>query len=224
MCAARIGMMAKAGCLRRRFGKVTQGEDSRDETQDGRSRCEWAASSSLMVAYHDQEWGVPIHDDRRLFELLVLEGVQAGLSWSTILNKRDGYRAEFRHFDPATVAAFGPDDVDELVRSPLIVRNRAKIQSAIDNARAVLEVAAEVSSFSRYVWGFVGGQPIQNAWQSLQSLPAQTEESRAMSVDLRKRGFRFVGPTICYAFMQSAGLVNDHVVSCYRHAELSTTR
>lgn len=191
---------------------------SPDETRP--TRCLWAGSDPQMIAYHDREWGVPIRDDHRLFELLTLEGAQAGLSWSTILKKREGYRAAFRGFDPATVATFGPAEVDALLASPTIVRNRLKIGAAIANARAVLEFADEPGSFSGYLWSFVGGQPIQNAWTSLQGLPAMTEESKAMSKDLLRRGFKFVGPTICYAFMQSAGMVNDHLVECFRHREL----
>jgi DNA-3-methyladenine glycosylase I len=173
-----------------------------------------------MMEYHDREWGVPVHDDRLLFEFLVLDGAQAGLSWSTILRKREGYRAAFRGFDPAAVAEMGPEDVNELLRSAEIVRNRKKIESAIGNARALLAVAREWCSFDRYFWSFVGGRTIQNAWESMADIPAATPESAAMSADLRRRGFTFVGPTICYAIMQSAGLVNDHVVGCFRHAEL----
>jgi len=184
------------------------------------SRCDWALGFDLMTAYHDREWGVPIHDDRLLFELLTLEGAQAGLSWATVLKKRDGYRKLFRGFDPATIAAFDPEDVRELTTSPLIIRNRAKIQATVDNARSLISLNAEFGSFGRYLWNFVGGKPLQNSWQSTQEIPAETEQSKALSVDLRKRGFRFVGPTICYAFMQAAGLVNDHVVSCYRYGEL----
>jgi DNA-3-methyladenine glycosylase I len=174
-----------------------------------------------MIEYHDREWGVPEHDDRILFELLILEGAQAGLSWSTILNKREGYRRAFRGFDPEAVAALGPDDVNELVQSPLIVRNRAKIEAAVGNAAALLQVAAEEGSFDRYIWGFTGGQTIQNSWTEISQIPAQTAESAAMSAALRKRGFRFVGPTICYAFMQSVGMVNDHLVHCFRYRELA---
>jgi DNA-3-methyladenine glycosylase I len=174
-----------------------------------------------MTEYHDREWGVPIHDDRHLFELLMLEGAQAGLSWSTILKKREGYRAAFRGFDPATVASFGPEEVDSLLANPAIVRNRLKIAAVIAGARAVLEFRDEPGAFSRHLWSFVKGRPIQNAWQPTQGLPALTDESAAMSGDLLKRGFKFVGPTICYAFMQSAGMVNDHAVTCFRHAELA---
>jgi DNA-3-methyladenine glycosylase I len=186
------------------------------------SRCDWAASSQAMIDYHDREWGVPIHDDRQLFELLILEGAQAGLSWSTILNKREGYRRAFHNFDFEADAALGPEEINELVQLPLIVRNRAKIEATAGNARALLTLIEREGSFDRYVWSFVGGTPIRNAWESVREIPAQTVESAAMSADLRKRGFRFVGPTICYAFMQSAGLVNDHVVSCFRYRDLAT--
>jgi DNA-3-methyladenine glycosylase I len=174
-----------------------------------------------MLDYHDSEWGVPLHDDRSLFELLILEGAQAGLSWTTILNRRDGYRRAFAGFDIPTVADFGPDDEARLLADPGIVRNRAKIRSTIGNAQAALRVAAEQGSLDRYLWSFVDGRPIQNTWQTLGELPAETDESRAMSRDLRKRGFSFVGPTICYAFMQSVGLVNDHQIGCFRYAEVT---
>jgi DNA-3-methyladenine glycosylase I len=184
-------------------------------------RCEWALGFPLMTEYHDREWGVPMHDDRLLFELLTLEGAQAGLSWATILNKREGYHDAFAGFDPAIVARLGLGDFDRLVQSPLIVRNRSKIESAVGNARAVLSLIDAFGTFDQYIWGFVGRTPIQNAWKSSGEIPAQTLESQTMSKDLKKRGFRFVGPTICYAFMQSAGMVNDHLVSCHRHRELS---
>jgi DNA-3-methyladenine glycosylase I len=174
-----------------------------------------------MLAYHDTEWGVPLHDDQALFELLILEGAQAGLSWTTILNRREGYRNAFAGFDLATVAAFGPDDEARLVADAGIIRNRAKVRSAIDNAQAALRVAAEQGSLDRYTWSFVDGRPIQNRWQRLGELPAETDASRAMSRDLKRRGFSFVGPTICYAFMQSAGLVNDHQMGCFRYAEVA---
>jgi DNA-3-methyladenine glycosylase I len=176
-----------------------------------------------MTDYHDREWGVPVHDDQRLFEFIVLEGAQAGLSWLTILRKREGYRAAFMGFDPAAVAALGPDDVARLVQSPAIIRNRAKIEATVTNARALVDVAGELGSFDAYIWGFTGGKTIQNRRQALRDLPAETPESRAMSLDLRKRGFKFVGPTICYAFMQAIGMVNDHVVSCFRHTDLAGT-
>jgi DNA-3-methyladenine glycosylase I len=184
-------------------------------------RCGWAGTDPLMIEYHDREWGVPLHDDRRLLELLMLEGAQAGLSWSTILKKREGYRTAFGGFDPATIAAFGPEDVEVLLATPSIVRNRLKIEAVIGNARAMLEYFGEVGSFDRYLWSFVGGQPIQNSLESSERPPALSAESTAMSKALLGRGFKFVGPTICYAFMQSAGMVNDHVVECFRYREVA---
>jgi len=188
-------------------------------------RCEWAPpGDALYLAYHDEEWGMPSRDDRHLFELLVLEGAQAGLSWATILRKREGYRAAFAGFDAQTVAGFGPRDVERLLDDSGIVRNRAKIESAVGNARAALAVAEERGTLAEYLWSFVGGEPIENEWRTLADIPAETAESRAMSKDLKRRGFRFVGPTICYAFMQAAGLVNDHVVACFRHEEIRAGR
>jgi DNA-3-methyladenine glycosylase I len=184
-------------------------------------RCEWAeGSDELMLAHHDEEWGVPSHDDRHLFELLTLEGAQAGLSWSTILKKREGYRAAFAGFDPAAVAAFTARDVERLLGDPGIVRNRAKVESTITNAQRVLEVQEELGSLDAYLWGFVDGAPIRNRWRSLSELPAETPLSRAISKDLKRRGFRFVGPTSVYAFMQSVGMVDDHTVDCFRFAAL----
>jgi DNA-3-methyladenine glycosylase I len=187
------------------------------------TRCQWATREP-MIAYHDGEWGTPLHDDRLLFEFLILEGAQAGLSWETILKKRDNYRAAFDDFDPAPVAAYDEVKVATLMADAGIIRNRLKINAAIQNAQAYQRVQAECGSFDAYVWGFVGGQPRQNAWASLREVPAKTPEAEALSKDLLKRGFKFVGPTICYAFMQATGMVNDHVVGCFRHAELSGTR
>jgi DNA-3-methyladenine glycosylase I len=187
------------------------------------TRCEWAPlDQPRYLAYHDEEWGVPVHDDVRLFEMLTLEGAQAGLSWSTILNKRDGYRRAFAGFDPAKVARFSPAKVERLLLDPSIVRNRLKVESTVQNARAVLEVQREVGSLDAHLWTFVGDGPIVNLWRALGDIPAETDESRAMSKDLKRRGFRFVGPTVCYAFMQACGLVNDHVVTCYRWGELAS--
>lgn len=183
-----------------------------------RARCEWAGTDPRMVAYHDDEWGVPVHDDRRHLELLTLEGAQAGLSWSTILNKRDGYRRLFEGFDPERVAAFGEADVDRLLGDPAIVRHRGKIESTVANARAMLAVAGDVGSFDHYVWDFVGGSPIVGDWSSPAELPASTPMSTALSGDLKRRGFRFVGPTTVYAYLQAAGLVDDHVRTCFRRA------
>ncbi len=170
-----------------------------------------------MIRYHDEEWGRPVHDDRRLFEFLILEGAQAGLSWETILKKREAYRKAFDRFDPKVVAKYGKGKVRELLRNAGIVRNRLKIEGAIRNANAFLAVRDEFGSFDAYIWQFVGGQPLVNAWRSLRQLPATTPESDAMSKDLKRRGFTFVGSTICYAFMQAVGMVNDHVVHCFRY-------
>lgn len=190
-------------------------------TNDGRTRCGWGDwTDPLYLAYHDEEWGQPSRDRRHLFEMLVLEGAQAGLSWTTILRKRAGYMAAFAGFEPERVAAFGPDDVHRLMLASSIVRNRAKIESAIDNARAVLALEAAGTAFVDYLWSFVGGRALQNAFAS-GDIRAETAESQAMSKDLKRRGFRFVGPTTCYALMQATGLVNDHTVDCFRHAEVA---
>ncbi len=185
------------------------------------TRCGWAGTDPLYVAYHDEEWGVPAHDDRTLFEFLILEGAQAGLSWSTILKKRDNYRRAFDGFDPAAVAAYDEARIAALLADPGIVRNRLKVRAAVRNAQSYLRVQQEFGRFDTYVWGFVGGRPIVNHWQSLREVPAETVESRALSQDLQRRGFTFVGPTIIYAYMQAVGMVNDHLVSCFRHAELA---
>jgi len=184
-------------------------------------RCGWATwGSDLMLRYHDEEWGKPLHDDRAFFELLTLEGAQAGLSWTTVLNKRENYRRAFHEFDFDKVARYSQTDVDRLLADAGIVRNRLKIGSAIGNANAFLRVREEFGTFDEYIWAFVGGSPRKNAFTELKQLPATTPESDAMSRDLKKRGFRFVGSTICYAFMQSAGLVNDHEVACFRYGEV----
>ncbi|HEU4449879.1 MAG TPA: DNA-3-methyladenine glycosylase I [Gaiellaceae bacterium] len=186
------------------------------------ARCGWVPEDdALYVAYHDEEWGVPVHDDRALFELLTLEGAQAGLAWITVLRKREGYRRLFAGFDPAAVARFDARRVEELLADPAIVRNRLKVESAVENARRVLAVQAELGSFAALLWGFVDGRPLLGRRRTLAEVPAETPVSRAMSKELRRRGFRFVGPTVCYAFMQAAGLVNDHVVSCFRYDELA---
>jgi DNA-3-methyladenine glycosylase I len=182
------------------------------------TRCDWAGNDPLMISYHDREWGVPVHDDRKLFEFLVLEGAQAGLSWRTVLRKREQYRRAFRGFDPERVARFGGKEVERLLADPGIIRNRAKVESAVANARLFLEVREEMGSFDAYLWRFTGGRPIVNRFRKMSELPSQSRESVAMSGDLRARGFRFVGPTICYAFMQAVGMVNDHLVHCFRHA------
>jgi DNA-3-methyladenine glycosylase I len=183
-----------------------------------RQRCPWA-KGDLYIQYHDREWGVPLHDDRALFEFLVLEGAQAGLSWLTILRKRDNYRAAFAQFDARRMARFDSKKRKRLLADPGIVRNRQKIEAAVLNARAFLEVQEEFGTFERYIWQFVGGRPQQNRWSK--AVPASTSESDAMSKDLKKRGFKFVGSTICYAFMQAVGMVNDHLVTCFRHAEVA---
>jgi DNA-3-methyladenine glycosylase I len=181
-------------------------------------RCDWVGAEPIYLEYHDTEWGVPLHDDRKLFEFLVLEAAQAGLSWITILRKRENYRAAFADFDPEAVARFNRRSVERLMRNPGIVRNRQKIEAAIGNARAFLAVQEEFGSFDRYVWRFVKGAPIQGRWRTTSCVPAKTAESEAMSVDLIARGFRFVGPTICYAHMQATGMVNDHQLDCFRCA------
>jgi len=181
-------------------------------------RCDWAVNE-LMIPYHDEEWGVPLHDDQMLFEFLILEGAQAGLSWNTILNKRQSYRAAFDDFDPATVAGYGDAKVQSLLSDAGIVRNRLKIASAIGNAKAFLQAAEEAGSFDSYIWGFVGGRTIDNQRKSMSDVPATTAESDAMSKDLKARGFKFVGSTICYAYMQATGMVNDHVVDCFRYKQ-----
>ena len=183
-------------------------------------RCSWATSEPA-IAYHDEEWGVPVHDDRVLFEFLILEGAQAGLSWNTILKKRENYRKAFDQFSPEKVARYGKRDVQRLLGNEGIVRNRLKIAAAIQNAKSFLIIKKEFGTFDAYLWTFVGGQPIQNSWQRLADLPARSAESDAMSRDLLRRGFKFVGSTICYAFMQATGMVNDHLVTCPRHAALS---
>lgn len=183
-------------------------------------RCPWPGADPVYCAYHDEEWGVPVHDDRRLFEFLVLEGAQAGLSWITVLRKREAYRKAFSAFDPEKVARYGARQVERLLANPGIIRNRQKIASAIKNARAFLEVQAEFGSFAAYQWRFVDGRPLKNAWTSLSQLPPRTPLSDAFSKDLQKRGFSFVGSTIVYAHMQAVGMVNDHLVSCFRYSQV----
>jgi DNA-3-methyladenine glycosylase I len=188
------------------------------------TRCAWAGTDPLYIEYHDREWGVPAHDERHLFEMLVLEGAQAGLAWITILRKRAAYRKAFAGFDPKKVARFDARARARLLADSGIVRNRAKIDAAIVNAKKLLEVQDEFGTFDRWIWSFVEGAPIVNRWKTLSAIPPQTPESKAMSAALRKRGFKFVGPTICYAFMQAVGMVNDHVVTCFRHRQLTTAR
>ena len=189
--------------------------------RDEQVRCHWASGDPLLIRYHDEEWGVPLHDDRRLFEFLILEGAQAGLSWLTILRKRPAYRAAFARFAPRAVADFGAADVTRLLADAGVVRNRMKIEAAIANARAVLAIRREYGSFDRFVWSFTGGRTRVNRWRRATDVPAATEESRALSAALRRQGCQFVGPTICYAFMQAVGIVNDHLVDCYRHGTVS---
>lgn len=188
------------------------------------TRCPWPGTDPDYLRYHDREWGVPVHDDRQLFELLVLEGAQAGLSWLTVLRKRDSYRRAFADFDVERVARFGAADQRRLLADPGIVRNRLKVGAAIDNARAVLALRDAHGSLDAFLWQFVGGRPRHNRWTAMRQVPAETDASRAMSRALRQHGFRFVGPTICYAFMQAVGMVNDHLTSCYRHAQLARRR
>ncbi|RPJ57176.1 MAG: DNA-3-methyladenine glycosylase I [Acidobacteria bacterium] len=186
-------------------------------------RCPWPGDDPLMTEYHDNEWGVPVHDDRKLFEFLVLDAAQAGLSWKTILYKRENYRQAFHDFDPAKVARYGESDLNRLLNNSGIVRNRLKVSSAVQNAKSFLEVQEQFGSFDAYIWRFVGGRTIHNDFRSLKEIPPRSPESDAMSKDLKARGFRFVGSVICYAFMQAAGMVNDHVVSCFRYSQLKNT-
>ena len=189
---------------------------------DGRVRCPWSLGvNPAYLRYHDEEWGVPVRDDARQFEFLVLEGAQAGLAWRTVLARREGYRAAFASFDPARVARFTPTRIERLLADPGIIRNRLKVESAVSNARAFLAVQAEFGSFCDYIWGFVDGRPVQNRWRRQEQVPATSPVSDALSRDLKRRGFRFVGSTIVYAHLQATGLVNDHLVGCYRHAELA---
>ena len=183
-------------------------------------RCAWAGTEKLFIDYHDREWGVPVHDERKFFEMLILEGAQAGLSWSTVLKKRDAYRRAFAQFDPQKVARFNKQKINELMDNPGIIRNRLKIESAVKNARAFLEIQKKFDSFDQYIWKFTGGEPLVNTWKKLSDIPAQSSESDAMSKDLKQHGFNFVGSTICYAFMQAAGMVNDHLVTCFRYEEV----
>jgi DNA-3-methyladenine glycosylase I len=185
-----------------------------------RTRCPWAGNDPLYIEYHDREWGVPLHDDRRLFEFLILEGAQAGLSWITILKKRLYYRQAFDGFDPAKVARYGQAEIEKLLGNTGLIRNRLKISAAVDNARAYVNIQAAYGSFDAYIWDFVDGRPVRNAWQRMQQVPDQTDISQKMSRELKARGFKFVGPVICYAFMQAVGMVNDHLADCFRHSEV----
>jgi len=184
-----------------------------------RKRCDWPGENKLMIEYHDTEWGVPLHEDRKLFEFLMLDNAQAGLSWQIILNKRENYRKAFNNFDPAKIARYNKRKITSLLNNPGIVRNRLKVQSAVTNARAFLEIQAEFGSFDAFIWQFVNGTPIRNRWKCLKEIPATSPESDTMSKDLKKRGFKFVGSTICYAFMQSIGMINDHLIHCFRYTQ-----
>lgn len=183
-------------------------------------RCPWVNNNPMMSEYHDQEWGVPVHEDSLLFEFLILEGAQAGLSWTTILKKRENYRLAFDYFDPKKVSAYNDQKIGELVKNSGIVRNRLKIRSTVTNAKGIQEIQKEFGNFDNYIWKFVGEKPIQNRWNTMAEIPSSTIESGKMSSDLKKRGFKFVGPTICYAFMQAVGMVNDHTTDCFRYSEL----
>ena len=186
----------------------------------GKKRCAWAeGGNELYIQYHDREWGVPVHEDRKQFEFLILEGAQAGLSWSTVLNKREGYRKAFANFDPVKIARFSEKKIETLIQNPSIIRNRLKITAAVSNARAFLAIQKEFGSFDTYIWAFVGGKPLQNRWKVMADIPATSPESEALSKDLKQRGLKFVGSTILYAHLQAAGLVNDHLVSCFRYRE-----
>jgi DNA-3-methyladenine glycosylase I len=182
-------------------------------------RCGWPGENELMIEYHDTEWGTPVHDDRKLFEMLMLDNAQAGLSWQTVLNKRENYRKAFDNFEPARIARYNKRKITSLLNNPGIIRNRLKVESAVSNARAVLEIQKEFGSFDAYIWQFVNGKPIRNRWKTLKQIPATSPESDAMSKALKKRGFKFVGSTICYAFMQSVGMVNDHLTHCFRYTQ-----
>jgi DNA-3-methyladenine glycosylase I len=191
--------------------------------EDSKNRCPWCEGAELYRRYHDEEWGVPIHEDRKHFEFLVLESAQAGLSWSTILKKRENYRKAYRGFDPAVVAGFGPRDLERLMKDAGIVRNRLKIESSINNAKRFLEIQREFGSFDAYLWSFVGGSPVMNRWKTLSEIPAKTDLSDRISKDLKARGLRFVGSTIIYSHLQAVGVVNDHITSCFRYSELAGT-
>jgi len=191
-----------------------------NKESDFMNRCYWANSSPLETLHHDEEWGVPIHDDRMLFEMLILEGVQSGLSWATVLSKREGYLKAFDNFDAEKIAKYSPDKVESLLNDKGIIRHKLKISAAIENAKLFLDIQKEYSSFDKYIWSFVGGKPINNQWSSATEVPASSPESHCMSKALKKKGFKFVGPTTCYAYMQAVGMVNDHIKSCFRYAEV----
>lgn len=211
--------------MTRHWGFIYSADPARTEVTQRKHtpmkiRCAWAGTDPIYIKYHDTEWGIPLHDDRRLFEFLLLDGFQAGLSWITILKKRSNYREAFDHFEPQKMAAYDAYKVKKLLANKGIIRNRLKVEAAIQNAKSFLAVRKEFGSFDNYIWQFTGHQIIKNAWKTMAEIPAQTKESVAMSNDLKKRGFKFVGPTICYAFMQAAGMVNDHVVDCFRYNQV----
>jgi len=185
-----------------------------------KKRCNWLTEDKVYIAYHDTEWGVPVHNDTRLFEMLILEGAQAGLSWLTVLKRREGYREAYDGFDPAKIAKWNNTKIESLLKNPGIIRNRLKVKAAVINAQAYLDIIGEFGSFDTFIWSFVGGTPIQNSWKNIKEIPATTPESDLMSRELKKRGFKFTGSTICYAFMQAVGMVNDHTVDCFRYKEL----
>ena len=196
------------------------GPGNMEEESRVKQRCKWAGTDPLYIEYHDNEWGIPLHDDRKLFELLILEGMQAGLSWITILKKRQSYRKAFNNFDAEQIASYDSNKIVQLLSNKGIIRNRLKIEAAVQNARAFLSVQKEFDSFDTYIWQFIDGKPIKNAWKTQEEIPSKTDESIDMSIDLKKRGFKFAGPTICYAFMQAVGMVNDHTVDCFRYHEI----
>ena len=196
------------------------GPGNMEEESRVKQRCKWAGTDPLYIEYHDNEWGIPLHDDRKLFELLILEGMQAGLSWITILKKRQSYRKAFNNFDAEQIASYDSNKIVQLLSNKGIIRNRLKIEAALQNARAFLSVQKEFDSFDTYIWQFIDGKPIKNAWKTQEEIPSKTDESIDMSIDLKKRGFKFAGPTICYAFMQAVGMVNDHTVDCFRYHEI----
>ncbi len=191
-----------------------------EEESRVKKRCKWAGTDPLYIEYHDNEWGIPLHDDQKLFELLILEGMQAGLSWITILKKRQSYRKAFNNFDAEQIASYDSNKIVQLLSNKGIIRNRLKIEAAVQNARAFLSVQKKFGSFDTYIWRFIDGKPIKNAWKTQEEIPSKTDESIDMSIDLKKRGFKFAGPTICYAFMQAVGMVNDHTVDCFRYHEI----
>ncbi len=220
-CIMNLAMLARARASQRAHGEPFSGLGELTEAMKTKKRCPWVSlEDPLMLAYHDEEWGVPVHDDQRIFEFLVLESAQAGLSWSTVLKKRDNYRRAFAGFDPKKVARFDRRKIDRLLSDPGIIRNRRKVESTVSNARVFLEVQSEFGSFDSYIWSFVDGKPVRNRWKSLSQIPVTSPIAKKISADLKSRGFSFMGPTICYSHMQAAGMVNDHLVDCFRYREI----